>query len=327
MKIDWQRLTAGLDLCRSAGDNSPGRLCIFALAAGLLLATAQRSSASTQIILLSDRDKPFYPKIYVMDTNGSNVRRLGTLPGCYSYAEFSPDNRKILFSYSEEILSPKHFYVMNSDGSDPRVLTPPPGSKGAPHFGSDGRIVYDSDVLPGSADAFNEIAMGPHGMIAFIRHATVNNIVVPQIFTMTATGTGLTQITNVPESLRWPGWCSDGRKIAYANTGLTEFPITPRHEHDGIYIMNADGSHPVRIVEIDFSRELPRTGPDILSIGSGREVVSLSSALSFSPDCRTLAYSVNLNGKSQIYVVNADGTGLKRLTEPPSRNSWSSFSH
>jgi len=320
-------LTAGLNPCCSAGDNSPWWPRIFALAAILLLAIPQASSGSNpQIIFLSDRDKPFYPKVYVMDANGSNVRRLGNLPGYYGYAQFSPDNRKILFSYSEEILSPTHFYVMNSDGSDPKVLTSPPGSDGAPYFNSHGRIVYSDELHPGSTDEFNEIAMGPHGMVAFTRNVMVNGMFSQQIFTMTVSGTGLTQVTNVPESLRWPGWCSDGKKIAYANTGLTQFSLTPHHEHDGIYIMNADGSHPVRIVEIDFSRELPSTGPDIISMG-GREVVSLSSAPSFSPDCRTLTYSVNLDGKSQIYLVNADGTGLKRLTEPPSRNSWSSFSH
>lgn len=325
MRIDRQLLTAGFDLCRNAGSNSPGWLRIFALAAGLLLATPHRSSGSdAQIIFLSDRDKPFYPKVYVMDANGSNVRRLGTLPGCYGYAQFSPDNRKILFSYSEEILSPTHYYVMNSDGSDPKPLTSLPGSHGAPHFNSDGRIIYSDELHPESTD--NEFAMGPHGMVAFTRYVEVNNIFLTQIFTMKAGGTGPIQVTNVPESLGWPGWCSDGNKIAYANTGLTQFPLTPHHEHDGIYIMNADGSHPVRIVEIDFSRELPSTGPDIIGIG-GHQVVSLSSALSFSPDCRTLTYSANLNGKSQVYVVNADGTGLKRLTEPPSRNSLSSFSH
>jgi Tol biopolymer transport system component len=318
-------LTAGLNPCSSTRDNSPWWPRIFASAAILLSAIPQPSSASNpQIIFLSDRDRPFYPKVYVMDANGANLRRLGTLPGCYGYAQFSPDNRKILFSYSEEILSPTHFYVMNSDGSDPEVLTSPPGSHGVPYFNSDGRIVYSDELHLESTT--NEFAIGSHGMVAFTNHVMVNNIFLPQIFTMKVGGTGLTQVTNLPESLRWPGWCSDGKKIVYANTGMTQFPLTPHHEHDGIYIMNADGSHPIRIVKIDFSRELPRTGPDIIGMG-GREVVSLSSAPSFSPDCRMLTYSVNLDGKSQIYVVNSDGTGLKRLTEPPSRNSWSSFSH
>jgi Tol biopolymer transport system component len=146
---------------------------------------------------------------------------------------------------------------------------------------------------------------------------------VEQIYTMTVDGTNLSQLTNSPVNFRQPGWCANGSKIAYANTGASFFGRRPQHDHDGIYVMNADGSNPVRVVEIDFSRTVG--GPTNFGIGPGRLLVSLSSAPSFSRDCRKLTFSANLDGKYQVYIVNTDGSGLRRLTEPPNENSLPSF--
>jgi Tol biopolymer transport system component len=136
-----------------------------------------------------------------------------------------------------------------------------------------------------------------------------------------------TRLTNSPEHFRFPGWCSSGGKIAYANTGGTT--VQPYdHQHDGIYVMNADGSKPTRIVQIDFSRELANNGQSIIgAFSGGKTLVGVSGAPSFSPDCKMLTYSVNLSGRDQIYIVNADGTRLRQLTNTPGSNLCPSFSH
>lgn len=287
-------------------------------------------------------------KIYLMDSNGGNVRRAGTLPGRHGWPSFSPDNRKIVFDYSDDLLAETQIYIMNSDGSDPRRLTNS-GSNAAPHFASDGRIVYSHALkqgppftafyiidMDGSQNApypidapgigqVDEPAFGPGKTLAFANHQSVGGDFVQQIFTMTIGGAGAKQLTNAPENFRLPGWCPNGSKIAYVNTGAGFIGQPPRHAHDGLYMMNADGSNPIRIVEIDFSRTVGEPS-SFGGIGPARELVGLSAAPSFNRDCRTLTFSVNLDGKQQVYVVDADGSKLRRLTQPPGENSHPSFS-
>jgi Tol biopolymer transport system component len=293
----------------------------------------------------------FLSKIYVMNSDGTNVRRLGNLPGQHSRPEFSLDNRKVLFRYSAEISSESQVYIMDSNGSNPRALTSPPDSHGAGQFTSDGRIVYsralrsgppfsalfimDMDgsrntpyVLEapgiGKLGKLGSFSFGPRGMVVFTHHVMVQNLFLEQIFKMSVNGSGLTRLTNSPETYRLPGWCSNGGKIAYMNAGLTQAFTQPRHEHDGIYVMNADGTNAVRIADIDFSRTVGE--PTSFGIGPGRITVQLSREPSFSRECKMLTFSLNLDGKDQVYVINTDGSSLNRLTDPPSANSEPVFS-
>jgi hypothetical protein len=73
-----------------------------------------------------------------------------------------------------------------------------------------------------------------------------------------------------------------------------------------------DGTHARRIVKINFGEEL---GPsDSVGIGPGRDIVQLTGPLSFNSDGSKLTYSVHLGRRNdQIYIVNTDGTELKRL--------------
>jgi Tol biopolymer transport system component len=305
------------------------------------------AQSDPQILFTSTRDDRFLPKIYVMDDRGGNVRRVGSLPGRHERPQFSADNRRILFAYAEDISAAKQIYVMNSDGSDPQALTGPPGANSAPLFASDGRIVYSRALGSGppfsalyvmDADGGHKapfsigtpegmqpdaLALGPRGMAAFTTRQFVTNEFLQQIFTLE--GGRIAQLTHSPENFGLPGWCLDGSKIAYVNTGASFFRQTPRHERDGVYVMNADGSNPTRIVEIDFSRRVG--GPTSLGIGPGWRLVELSAAPSFSRDCRSLTFAVNLDGTYQVYIVNSDGSRLRRLTEGPGDNAEPSFSH
>jgi TolB protein len=124
--------------------------------------------------------------------------------------------------------------------------------------------------------------------------------------------------------------------------GIAQTQIAFASEKDGkraIYRMDYDGFGPVRMVE-EFLTMAPRWSPDgrsilyasfstrtsspvlaMLTAGRGRETLLESQSMvfpgSFSPDGTKVAFSSTHDGNAEIYVVNADGTGLKRLTDHP----------
>jgi WD40 repeat protein len=100
-----------------------------------------------------------------------------------------------------------------------------------------------------------------------------------------ATG-GPTERIPTPASAVDPKWSPDGRSIAFAAP------------HDGdlgnydIWVMSADGSE---------ARPLVDAGPN-------------DWWPNWSPDGTTIAFTNGYNGEAEVYMVNADGTGLVRLT-------------
>ncbi|HEV3076156.1 MAG TPA: hypothetical protein VHB47_17175 [Thermoanaerobaculia bacterium] len=275
------------------------------------------------------------PKVFVMSADGSNVHRIGSLPGWHASPAFSPDNRKIVFTYSEDIGSQDQLYLMNADGSAVVKLTNQPGGHSGAEFTQDGRIVYwqgDSSYVmnidgsnkrpfPISAPGLGKVgagAFGPNGMIAFAFPMWVYGHAA-QLYTMTVGGLRLRSLTNSTESIMLPAWSPDGASIAFANVGAES-----HHEHDGIYIVNGDGTHLRRLVPFDFGQAL---WPSNFGIG-GSDLPGLSGPPSFSPDGRSLTYAIQFGGRACIiYVVNVDGTGLHRLTDPAGFNANPSFSH
>jgi len=141
----------------------------------------------------------------------------------------------------------------------------------------------------------NEPALSPDGSkIAFSR-APGNDS--PQIFVVNADGKELKQLTDFKDQLAAdPAWSPDGKKIVFA---LFRVP-KPRRSPD-LYLMNADGSNRLRIVE------------------SG-------AAPSFSPDGSRIVFASRRDGNFEIYSARADGSDLRRLTNHRAEDSnpaWS----
>jgi Tol biopolymer transport system component len=87
-----------------------------------------------------------------------------------------------------------------------------------------------------------------------------------------------------------PAWSPDGTKIAF---------MFNQHDHQEIYVMNADGSNRVRLTQ-----EEPFTG---------RAPNNVSPA--WSPDGRHIAFFSDRNGKWELYVMNADGSNQRPMFE------------
>jgi serine/threonine-protein kinase len=140
------------------------------------------------------------------------------------------------------------------------------------------------------------------------------------------------QLTNTPHNEGWPVWTPDG-KIVYASdeTGDSE-----------IWIMNGDGTNPQRLTnrpnrvdlypsvspdgtKIVFSSQIPDGNEGtiwIMDIDGGNldqltSTAALNNIPSWCPAGDRIVYVSNIEGNDNIYIMNADGSGVTPLTLPP----------
>lgn len=120
---------------------------------------------------------------------------------------------------------------------------------------------------------------------------------INDVFTMNPDGTGLVKLTHSGFDSD-PGWSPDGKQIAFGSDRRNGAG-TGREE---IYITRSDGSHAWRV------STLP-------------EKAGYDTAPRFSPNGNRLVFTRYINeelGRSALFTVGVDGTGLKQIT--PSGN-------
>ena len=219
----------------------------------------------------------------------------------------------IAFTRSVAGLGRSETYVVNADGSRLRNLTHDWGLEGEPVWSPDGRtIAFERPGFDG-------------------------------IWVMNADGSERRSLTQGRGGGGAPSWSPDGRRIAFSrNRGGTP----------DVYVMNADGSGPRRLVRdgllpawspdgrtiafvrVHFvkCRRVPSQAPCIGSVaihvvnadGSNLRQLTPDSAVfgfgSWSPDGRRIAFVSKRDGNPEIYVMNADGSEQRRLTRSALRD-------
>ena len=113
------------------------------------------------------------------------------------------------------------------------------------------------------------------------------------IYVMNADGSEQRRLTRNKWADGFPAWSPDGHRIAFTST---------RDGNAEIYVMSADGSD---------QRRLTRNPAD-----DGVGYLGWSSS-AWSPDGREIAFASQRDGNDEIYVMNADGSGVRRLTNDP----------
>ncbi len=262
----------------------------------------KKTVMTSTIAFASTRHNPagkllFDTQIYLMNGDGTNVRRITDNKYADNFPSLSPDGRKILFESSRlrteaEPLNTSHLFLMNADGTGQTFLTR--GSSGT--WSADGKKI-----------AFHASASGTgRPTKPYPGAATIDN----DIFTLNV-GDVLKKtakpknITNSPEAIdEDPDWSPDGKKILFTSHLVADDKLDSATAE--IYVMNANGKG--KRARLTNNSEEER-------------------APAWSPDGKRIVYACRKGGTDfEICVMNADGTGQVQLTDNTLGDLTSSWS-
>jgi Tol biopolymer transport system component/DNA-binding winged helix-turn-helix (wHTH) protein len=301
------------------------------------------SPDGSRIAFWSNRDGK--AEIYVMNTDGSNVKRLTNNLSDDVGPKWSPDGNKILFDSERD--GNKEVYVMDADGGNQTRLTRNNATDSATSWSPDGSQIafasnrdhvspFDFDIYLMSADGSNvrkivedreydaEPKWSPDGKkILFISGRNGNF----DLYVTNIDGTEQRNLTaDYDKNDIAPAWSPDGNNIAFVRTVQGK---------EQIFVMNADGSNPKRVTNNSSNNAQPAWSPDgsklvfqtdrdgnfeITVMSVDGELVQLTDDPGedldpdWSPDGSKLAFSSNRAGMHHIYVVNADGSSVTQIT-------------
>lgn len=269
--------------------------------------------AVDKIAFHSDRDGIY--DVYVMNGDGSGVRKLTRDIGGGMTPAISPDGLKVAFTSG--VAGNNDVWVINVDRTGLKQLTDDPATDINPAWSPDGtKIAFES-----SRDGAKEI------------------------FVMNADGTNEINLTKHPAFDRNPAWSPDGSKIVF-QTGRDGDGDDGNEE---IYVMNADGSNPINLTKHPGNDTDPSYSPDgsMIVYGSARnsgpvEIYvmnadgsdpenltknpsSSDSSPVFNVDGTKIAFHSFRDGEAEIYVMNVDGSEQTNLTIHEASDALPSF--
>lgn len=269
----------------------------------------------TRLIWQSNRGGEECDKIWVMNADGSGKRRVSPPNGAHTCAFFLPGDRGIVFASTSHLpgdcppkpaarpghryvwpLYPYDIYAADPDGSNLRRLTDHPKYDAEPVVRRDGRIVFGSQ-REGDFD----------------------------LYAMDADGSNLRRLTDRYGYDGGPWWSPDGTRIAWRawhpETDEEKALWRQCMETDTIvavpldlWVMDADGGNQRRLTENRATNWAPSWHPD------GKRLVFSSNLDDWRPELGTFGHNF------ELYLINADGTGLTRLTRNRTFDSFPMFS-
>lgn len=295
-----------------------------------ILAGEEPSSMPTDNgLLVYEAQVGKHAQLFTIKANGSGAHQLTHFTDSDAvWAAWSPSGKQIAFErdlYTGVRVSRAAIYTMNADGSGLRSLTPT-GLNGRPSWSPDGTMIAFSTLQYGKQATVSVVAangsrvrtvlttplpanglglaldsptFSPDGKrIAFVWLKKAGSA----IFTMNVSGGGLKQVTpwqnTVADKI---DWSPDGSRIAFSSP---EFGVR-RGVSSNVFTVRPDGSGLVKLTN-------SRGG----KINNGLD--------SWSPDGKKIAFASNRTGEYEIYVMNADGTGVTQVTRGPGAHhaSW-----
>ena len=152
--------------------------------------------------------------------------------------------------------------------------------------------------------------------------------VPPPIDSVTMPRVRLLQLTQNYYDVEYLAYSPDGSQIAF---------VSERGDNDAIYVMNADGSNPIRLTQNYYDVEYLAYSPDgsqiaFVSERGDNDAIYVMNAdgsnpirltqnyydveyLAYSPDGSQIAFVSERGDNDVIYVMNADGSNPIRLTQ------------
>ena len=267
-------------------------------------------------------------------------------PGCWS-----PDGTRIAFFSDRN--GKDDIYVVSAEVFPAKpLLNDPKKDLGFPSYSPDGKkLVYQAELedksgellildreikqtraISRSENADASPAWSPDGeLIAFQRRVESNT----EICVIKADGTSFKNLTNNAAKDVSPAWSPDGKQIVFASNRGNSTQVFQ------LFLMNSDGANQHRIYSSYGSSAAPHWSPNGGSIVFANdkedyrtgnfEIFSIEPETSeaekrltfrrrydvspvYSPNGKQIVFVSQLDGNSEIYLMNHDGTNLMRLT-------------
>jgi Tol biopolymer transport system component len=258
------------------------------------------SKDDTKLIFQSNRGGESCDKIWIMNIDGSDKRKVSPDHGAHTCSYFFPHGRKVLFASTSHLpgdCPPKpklpagvrymwplyayDIFTANVDGSGLKRITNNPKYDAEPIISLDGKKIVFGSQRDGDFD----------------------------IYIMNADGTNVRRLTDRIGYDGGPWFSPDGKKIVWrAWYPQTEKPLD-------IWVMNVDGSAKRRLTENGATNWAPSWHPD------GKRIIFSSNMDDWREALKTFGHNF------ELYLINIDGTGLERITYNKVFDSFPMFSN
>ena len=258
--------------------------------------------AETKIYFISNRSG--HKEVWAMDYDGNNQHQLTHLGSIALSPRVSPDNSRVAFTEFGKNGVDLGMYSLDLN----RMVTFPHfgGTTSSPAWSSDGAHLAFSSSRTGDPEIYSTSTDGKdlkrltafHGPDVSPTWNPKTNVQIawcsgrtglPQIYIMDNDGANVQRMTDQGYAVS-PSWSPNGQFLAFAWI---------RHYGPG-----APGNQDIYIMDI-ASKQFVQLTHD-----SGRNDFP-----SWSPDGRHLVFQSDRNGRWQLYMMLADGTGVQQLTK------------
>jgi TolB protein len=244
--------------------------------------------------------------VYWMNRDGSGLS--GPLPDGIEY-RWSTNASRLVFTSNTDTDPVRHVFVVNADGSGLLQLTTGAESDQSPAWSPDGNSVAFQRNVTGSPE--------------------------PELYVVSAGGGEPTPLT--PGAL--PSWAPDGSRIGFLRGSDTE---------RGVWAVHADGTASQQLSSAVCTASPPAwsansiyllcIAPSGLALpwsvyrvkADASESVNLTpqgvgiDLYSWSQAGTSILFDATVAGRSDVYLMNADGTGTLNLTTDP-QGAWQPF--
>ena len=229
-------------------------------------------------------------QIWTMDADGSGRKRLTDLKAPCTMPKWSPDGSKIAFIsqvMSTEGIACIEIFVMNSDGSGLQQLTYIPDRPAQAGQGAAPDETADWNSVP---------AWSPDGSKIIFASNRDGNPVTPILYTMNADGSGQKKLGLFAEvDGADPDWSEANNKIVFTRGTAAKRDI---------WVMDGGSPFP------------------LLTAKKLTDNIDDNTSPAWSPDGKQIAFNSDSNNNPNVFIMNADGSNVHRLTQDKSATGF-----
>jgi Tol biopolymer transport system component len=333
------------------------RLTIYLLALSLIAVMVMLawglSSPKRVIAYVTSAD--YVQKVHIMDVGLGIIRKVSDYPVFGCCPMWSPDGTQIAFTSSNF----RSFNVNIFRGGD-QLLNAPSRPSQVAAWSPDSTTLLLTGAPAGIAELYHVDANGDNLRIfteniddslmqvwspdgRYIVFVSGRGYGEWNIFRMDSDGSNVLPLTSSSgegENNMFPAVSPDSQRIAF---------VSDRDSSQDVYLMNIDGSNLQRLTATTSSEMLASWSPDgqkllviaqplgltsgdiyVIDVANGntRQLIQhggfiFSSSPSWSPDGSEILFVYqNESGAADIYITNADGGNMRRLTDNPDLDSF-----